>query len=205
MLKIGILALQGNVAEHKAAIENAAKKIGMKIEAVEARQKKDLHGLDAIILPGGESTTISMLIERQGMLEDLKRINAIFGTCAGLILMAKEVEGLEKGQKTLELMDVRVSRNAYGSQINSFAAELEGTVLENEYVTFIRAPKIISTGKNVKILEKLKNSEEIVVVEQKNNGQYLLGATCHPELNSTKLHEYFLREIEIQRMHGQKN
>jgi len=196
-MKIGILALQGNVIEHKSALADAAKKIGIEkeIELVLIRREKDLCELSTIILPGGESTTISLLLEKFSMLEKIKKIPFIFGTCAGLILMSKEVEGLEKGQKTLELMDISICRNAYGSQTESFFGELTGEILNSQKVMFIRAPKIKTIGKGVKILAKTKIENEIAIIEQKVNGQYLLGATCHPEMTTSELSEYFLKKV----------
>ena len=91
-MRIGILAFQGNVVEHQWALATAAKNLGMEIEIIMARKAQDLEGLSAIILPGGESTTISLLLEKFGMLEKIREIPAIMGTCAGLILMSKDVE-----------------------------------------------------------------------------------------------------------------
>lgn len=203
-MKIAILALQGNVVEHQKALVQAAKNLGVEIEIVMARQVEDLDSLDGIVLPGGESTTISLLLERFDMFEKLKKIPFIMGTCAGLILMSKEVEGLEAGQKTLGLMDLRVCRNAYGRQMDSFASELDSVVGENDRnldvakmgkIMFIRAPKIKSVGEKVIVLAKVSGKDEIAIVEQEKDEQYLLAMTCHPEMTTTKIAEYFLSKI----------
>lgn len=197
-MRIGILTLQGNVIEHRRTLTLAAKHLEIEIETVLVRKTTDFDGLEAIVLPGGESTTISLLLEKFGMLEKLRRVPAIMGTCAGLILMAKDVEGLGIGQKTLEIMDVKVSRNAYGSQMDSFSSDLnwlEGGHVELKKIMFIRAPKIISVGQGVRVLAKIKDSDEIAIVEQEKNGQYLLGMACHPEMTTSMMAEYFLRKI----------
>ncbi|MFA5108171.1 MAG: pyridoxal 5'-phosphate synthase glutaminase subunit PdxT [Candidatus Micrarchaeia archaeon] len=194
-MKIGVLALQGNVIEHKNSLADAAAKLKLKVEIVEVRKAEQLAGLSGIILPGGESTAHSLLLQKYELLEEMKKIPFVFGTCAGLILIAKEVKGLEKGQKTLELMDVFVSRNAYGSQLNSFMGELEGKILDKENVLFIRAPKILKVGAGVKVLAKVKETGDIAIIEQEKKEQYLLGATCHPEMTGSKLTQYFLEKI----------
>ncbi len=196
-LKIAILALQGNVIEHFNALKNATKKADICIDIIMARDLTDLEDIDAIILPGGESTAISLLIQRSQMLEKIKKIPAVFGTCAGLILMSKDVLGLEKWQKTLELMDVNVCRNAYGTQTDSFSSQLDWDYMNNEEILFIRAPKILDVKNNVKILARDKKTNDIAIVEQYDSqtGQYFLGATCHPEMSNSKLTEYFLKKI----------
>lgn len=145
-MKIGILALQGDVREHEKCLMEAAATLGMKaglpgekagnskekpggkgiaIDIIHARTEADLAGLGGIILPGGESTTMWKLLVRHGMVEKLKKVPCVFGTCAGLILMSSHAEGKIEGQGTLGLLDCPVLRNAYGSQIESFEAEIE--------------------------------------------------------------------------------
>ncbi|PIT84890.1 pyridoxal 5'-phosphate synthase glutaminase subunit PdxT [Candidatus Micrarchaeota archaeon CG10_big_fil_rev_8_21_14_0_10_45_29] len=195
MLKIGVLALQGNVIEHVKAMQKASEACGIEAQVVQARDAQDLEGLDAIILPGGESTTLSLLLERAGMLGLLKEINAIFGTCAGLILMAKKANGKIEGQKGLELMDVEIDRNAYGSQLDSFESVLSCALLDDEKIMFIRAPKIKSIGAGVNVLAKLPDGGA-AIIEQEKEGKYYLGAACHPEMSTCKIHEYFLQKAK---------
>lgn len=200
--KYGVLFLQGGAVEHEHALAAAAKKLRKKIFLVRVRTTADLAGLTGIILPGGESTTLSKLLDREKMLADLKRVPKIFGTCAGLILLARSVRGRIPGQKTLGLLDVTVDRNAYGSQQESFAAELDWSRAgargrrsgKNIHALFIRAPRISRVGKKVCVLATLGPEREPVAVMQKNGKQFVLGATFHPELGAdTKLHELFLK------------
>ncbi|MFH1306826.1 MAG: pyridoxal 5'-phosphate synthase glutaminase subunit PdxT [Candidatus Micrarchaeota archaeon] len=195
MLKIGVLALQGNVVEHSNALAKASRETGINIEIRQVRKKEELEGLDGIILPGGESTTLSLLLEKGGMIEKLKEVRAVFGTCAGLILMAKNANGKVEGQKGINVMDIEVERNAYGSQLDSFESELNCELLNDEKIMFIRAPKIKKIGKNVKIIAKLAKSGGAVIVEERNGGKFYLGAACHPELSTSRVHEYFLKKI----------
>ncbi|MFN3910049.1 MAG: pyridoxal 5'-phosphate synthase glutaminase subunit PdxT [Candidatus Anstonellaceae archaeon] len=194
-MKIGILALQGDFFEHAQALEQAAKKLKIKIEIIFVRNENDLDALDGLIIPGGESTTLSTLIEEFGLEKKIKKIRNFLVTCAGLIILAKDVEGLEKNQSTLSLMDIKIKRNAYGSQIDSFYAELKGDILENKKVAFIRAPKIERIGKNVKVLARIKKNNEIAIIEQKTEKYFMIGATCHPELDWDELELYFLKKI----------
>ena len=130
------------------------------------------------------------------MFDTLKKIPNIFGTCAGLILMAKKVQGAVNQQIGLELMDIEVDRNAYGTQYDSFESKLNSEILDDETIMFIRAPKINKIDKNkVKILATLPETNEPVLIEQRTDKHFLLGATCHPEFNTTKIHEYFLKLI----------
>jgi 5'-phosphate synthase pdxT subunit len=192
MKKIGILALQGDVTEHFIATKKATKNLGLDAEVFLVREKKDILNLDALIIPGGESTTLQKLCERAGIFEEIKKIRNIFGTCAGAIMLAQYVENKTDSQKTLELMDITISRNAYGQQTESFAKDID-TTLGKIQAIFIRAPKIKNVSANVKILAKDK--EEIVACEQQKNDQYFLAACFHPELTTTIFHEYFLRRI----------
>ncbi len=192
MLTVGVLALQGGVAEHMAALQGAARKSKMEVRVKPVRTAAELGGLDAIVLPGGESTTISKLLVHNGMMEKMRTIPAMFGTCAGLILMAKEADGAEKGQQLIGVMDVKVSRNAYGSQAHSFEHNIGTAEFGKLHVIFIRAPKIVSTGAGVDVLASVDGEPAIVV--QKSSSQFLMGATFHPELTTTKVHEYFLKE-----------
>lgn len=192
-LRIGILALQGDVQEHHKAVLKAVENLSIDAQVLLIRTSEELDGLDALVMPGGESTTLSLLLEKEKMFEKIDKIPFLFGTCAGLIMLSKDVEGLVEGQKTLGLLDVTVSRNAYGRQVDSFSSSLDSSILDDEEVMFIRAPKIKRVGEKVEILARYKN--EPVIVEQREEDQYLLGATCHPEMCTTRVHEYFLRKV----------
>lgn len=189
---IGVLAFHGDVIEHIEATKNASKNFRINIKVVPVRTKEVIQTLDALIIPGGESTTIHKLCEREGMWEEMKRINNIFGTCAGAIILAKLVIHKTLDQKTLELMDIEIDRNAYGRQTESFEKDVK-TSLGNIQAVFIRAPKIVKVEKNVKILAK--NDGEIIACEQKIKKNYYLATCFHPELTSTIFHEYFIKKL----------
>ncbi len=181
----GILALQGGYEAHRKMV------LSLNESCALVRTEQDLSGMDRLILPGGESTVMIRLLTRYGLLEGLrKRIEGgmpVFGTCAGLILLSRQVEDSElTGPGGL---DLRVRRNAYGRQIESFETDLtweQGQIR----ALFIRAPEIIHTGGGVEILSSLK--ETPVLVRQKN----CLAASFHPELTGYReIHRYFLKEI----------
>ena len=190
-IKVGVLAFQGSVAEHIETTRLASKKIGLAAEVVEVRTKEALHGLDALIIPGGESTTLFKLCRRAGMWEDMKKIRNIFGTCAGAIMLAKKVRQIVEGQETLELMDMEIDRNAYGTQVNSFAKQMK-TSLGSMEAVFIRAPKIISVSNGVKVLAL--NDGAPCACEQTAGKRYFLAACFHPEFTTTLFHEHFLKK-----------
>ena len=151
--------------------------------------------MSALIIPGGESTTISKLMDRNRIFDKVKQLGEeglpIMGTCAGLILLAKKVQGAIESQRFLELLDVEVSRNAYGRQVDSFEAPLTLTFSNKPFPgVFIRAPRIVKIFGRAKPIAYYR--EEVVGVEQDN----LIGLTFHPELSDdTRLHEYFLKKI----------
>jgi len=187
-MRIGVLALQGAFIEH----ENILARIG--VEPVEVRLPGELEGLDGLILPGGESTTIGQMAERWGLLEPIRAFarsgRPLWGTCAGMVLMAKEVVDGVSGQPRLELMDVMVRRNAFGRQVDSFEVGLEVPALGEEpfHAVFIRAPRIERVGKEVEILARLEDGA-VVAVRQGN----LLATAFHPELtDDDRFHRYFL-------------
>jgi 5'-phosphate synthase pdxT subunit len=188
-MKIGVLALQGAVAEHVKSLEQAGAE-----EVVTVKRQKDLEGLDGLVLPGGESTTIGKLMREYDLLEPIREMGRqgipLFGTCAGLILLAKKIHGQEDAH--LGLMDVLVDRNSFGRQRESFEADLEIQGLEGGpyRAVFIRAPHIMEVGPGVDVLCKFK--DRIVAARQGN----LLGASFHPELtDDTRLHQYFLSMV----------
>ena len=188
-MKIGVLALQGAFAEHIKMLE----KLG--IESFEIRKKSDLsnavnnNDVDGLIIPGGESTVIGKLLYDLDLFDDIKKLILkglpVFGTCAGLILLAKEIEN--DNQTYLGAMDIKVRRNAYGRQLGSFFTESEFKGLGVIPMTFIRAPYISSVGKKVEILSEVDGN---VVAATENN---ILVTSYHPELNDDlKVHEFFI-------------
>jgi 5'-phosphate synthase pdxT subunit len=184
-LRIGVLALQGDVREHISTLSQ------LECEPVEVRRTSDLDGLDGLILPGGESTTISKLLDifdmRNPMLDFIKSGKAVFGTCAGMITLASEVLDSAAGQKSLGVMDISVRRNAFGSQLDSFEdlVDFDGTKIN---VAFIRAPIVEKVGKGVQVLASLADGR-VVAVRQEN----LLATSFHPEITGeTFVHQYFL-------------
>jgi len=186
--RIGVLALQGDVLEHLRLLARVG------AAALPVKRPGELDGLDGVLLPGGESTTIGRLASMYGLLEPLReRIRAglpAFGTCAGAILLAKEVEN--PPQKSLGAMDIRIRRNAYGRQIDSSIRESQTRLGEKPLeMVFIRAPKITGTGKDVEVLAT-EHGDPVLVRQGK-----IMAATFHPELsNDTRVHEEFLKLIE---------
>lgn len=190
MRRIGILALQGAFAEHKRAVEMLGE------EAVEIRQKSDLEEqhLDGVIIPGGESTVIGKLLAELDILDTLKKMIAeglpVYGTCAGMILLAKKISN--DNHSYLEAMDITVRRNAYGRQLGSFQAVNDFKGIGTIPMTFIRAPYIeeISEKEGVEILAKVNGN--IVAARQKN----ILVTSFHPELtDDLRVHSYFIKDI----------
>jgi 5'-phosphate synthase pdxT subunit len=188
MLKIGVLGLQGAVREHVKAIEQCG------AEAIVIKKKEELESVDGLILPGGESTTMRRLIDRYDLMDELRRFAAsgkpMFGTCAGLILLAKKLEGYD--QPHLGVMDVAVERNSFGRQRESFEAELSVAGVGEDFpAVFIRAPHIVSAGENVEILAK--HEGRIVAARE---GQFL-GCSFHPELTEdNRITEYFTKMVQ---------
>lgn len=190
--RIGVLAFHGDVIEHIKATKDASKNLHLDIEVIPVRTEDIIHTLDALIIPGGESTTLHKLCKREGMWGKMKQIKNIFGTCAGAIMLAKVVYHKTLDQKTLELMDIEIDRNAYGRQTESFEKDVK-TSLGNIHAVFIRAPRIKKVGKDIKILAR--NKGETIACEQKIGNNYYLATCFHPELTSTMFHEYFIKEI----------
>ena len=185
-MRIGVLALQGAFAEHIKKLD----KLG--VESFEIRQLRDIQdSFDGLILPGGESTVMRKLLYDLKLLEPLKSMICgglpVFGTCAGLLLLAKDIDG---GLPVFSTMDITARRNAYGRQLGSFSTEEEFLGIGNVTMTFIRAPYIKSVDNDAKVLSKV--GEHIVAVRQKKQ----LATAFHPELNeSNAIHEYFLEEV----------
>ncbi|MDP3965696.1 MAG: pyridoxal 5'-phosphate synthase glutaminase subunit PdxT [bacterium] len=191
-IQIGVLAFQGDVAEHIEAVKNAAVKLRRNVSVVPVREQRDLTGLNGLIIPGGESTTFYKLCQREGIFGEIKKIKNILGTCAGAIMLSKNAQNKTKDQVTLQLMDVEVARNAYGRQNDSFEADIS-TTLGAMHAMFIRAPKITRTGKNVRVLAE--HEGEIIACEEDSKGKYYLALAFHPELTTTLFHEHFLHKV----------
>lgn len=191
-ITIGVLAFHGDVIEHIQALEQSAKNLHVATHVFSVRTKKDVASLDGLIIPGGESTTLYKLCQREGMWEDLKKIKYIFGTCAGAIMLAKTVHHKTPDQQTLERMDITIDRNAYGRQSESFEKDI-ATSLGPLRAVFIRAPRIEKIGKSVTVLAK--EGSEIIACEETRGECYDLAICFHPELTSTLFHEYFLKKV----------
>lgn len=193
MLTIGVLALQGDFAKHIKMLRS------LNVTAIEVRCPKDLEGCDGLIIPGGESTTIRKLMQYIGFenpLKDFAKLKPVFGTCAGLILISHEIISNPVQPQPMNLIEVSVERNAFGSQIDSFSEEVQlhlgsgssGTSKAKAFTAvFIRAPRIRSVSAAVQVLAFFKG--EPILVKQGHH----LGATFHPELtDDSTIHAYFL-------------
>jgi len=192
-MKIGVLALQGDFSEHIAMLKK------LNVETAEVRLPKHLDGLDGLIIPGGESTTIGKLAVTYDLIEPLQTFgqrHAIWGTCAGAIFLSKDIG---RNQPLLGLMDIKVQRNAFGRQIDSFETDLDIPELkqatrtqEDYHAVFIRAPIIESVSGTATILASIPDGR-IVAAQQ----GHLLATSFHPELtDDTRFHEYFLSLVD---------
>lgn len=186
MKKIGVLALQGAVREHVQMLE------ALGCEVVLVKRIEDLTALEGLVLPGGESTTMRKLLNRYELLEPIRALAQqglpMFGTCAGLILLARELVGFEPH---LAVMDIVVERNSYGRQVDSFEVNLDIPAIgEAISAVFIRAPHIVSVGDSVEILAK--HDGKIVLARD----GHLLGCSFHPELTQdSRILEYFVTSM----------
>ncbi len=186
-LRVGVLAIQGDVEAHRAALERSG------AEALPVRRGKDLDGLAALILPGGESTTIAKGLERVGLYEPLEAFAAagkpLLGTCAGAVLLAREVE--HHPVRSLGLIDVVAVRNAYGTQVDSFASIADGAEgFEDLRCVFIRAPRLRRPGADVEVLARVDGWPVLV-----RQGR-ILATTFHPELTrDPRVHEALLAMV----------
>lgn len=205
--KIGVLALQGAFIEHEHMLQDLG------AEAREVRLPEDLEGLDGLIIPGGESTTIGKLMTLYHLVEPVKEMAAsgtpVWGTCAGMILLAKDIGGLN--QPLIGLMDIKVKRNAFGSQLDSFEAEVEVPALGSTPFrgVFIRAPYIEQVGPDAEELARLSGEsarheqnvngagQAVIVAARQGN---LLATAFHPELtDDERFHRYFLGMVRERR------
>jgi 5'-phosphate synthase pdxT subunit len=185
-MKIGVLGLQGSFIEHIAMLSRLG------IETVDVRLPESLDAISGLIIPGGESTTISKLLRDFKLTEKIKKLGKaglpILGTCAGLIMLANRVTG--NSVEPLGLMDITVNRNAFGRQVDSFEADIPVTVLGEKPFpcVFIRAPVVEYVGEGVEVLARLQNGRIVAAKQGK-----LLALAFHPELTAdTRFHQYFL-------------
>jgi len=196
---IGVLALQGAFAEH---IKLFAQ-IG--VRAIEVRKSEQLVGLDGLVIPGGESTSMGLIAQRWGLMEPLQAWVAsgkpTWGTCAGMILLSERATGLKRGgQMLIGGLDVTVNRNYFGRQVNSFEANLDAPQLGDEPypAVFIRAPAIVEMGPGVESLAKLpgQNGEDIYVAVRQDS---ILATAFHPELTSDlRWHRFFVEMVTVE-------
>ncbi len=188
-MKIGVLGLQGDFREHARALEDAG------ATALVVRRPEEVGEVDALVVPGGESTTIGKLLDRFGILAPLRdRVGGgmpLYGTCAGLILMAKEIEGPQDAPHRLGVMDVTVRRNAYGRQVDSFEADLDVKGLDGPYrAVFIRAPAVERAGDGVEVLASVDGKP--VLLRQ----GHMLASTFHPEMTGdNRVHSMFVEMV----------
>lgn len=190
-MKIGVLAMQGAFEEHASMFEK------LRVETVQVKKLKDLTNLNGLVIPGGESTTIGKLLVEYNMLEPLRekcwKGLPVFGTCAGMVLLSKQVEDSLPGQPVLGVLNVKTRRNAFGRQVDSFEAVVDVPDLGEKPFpgVFIRAPLVESVNNGVEILGRL--NEKVVAVRQDN----LLATAFHPELTSDlRFHNYFIDIIK---------
>lgn len=186
-MRVGVLGLQGDFREHL----NILRSLG--VDARDVRTTAQLDDVDGLIIPGGESTTMAYLLEKTGMMPALQERGRqgfpIYGTCAGMILLAREMNGSHP-ENRLNLMDITVKRNAYGRQLDSFEADLQIKEIGAFHAIFIRAPKVTRVSAKVEVLAEHDGAP--VLVRQKN----LLASSFHPELTGdTRVHMYFLKMV----------
>jgi len=187
-MKLGVLALQGDFREHIYALDDLG------VQTREVRLVDELLGLDGLIIPGGESTTMAKLMKNYGFDTALNEFyengGAIWGTCAGAIAVAKEIVDFPQ-QASLELMDIAVDRNSYGRQVASFEADVDIDILETAFhAIFIRAPRIMRVGEGVEVLARY-NKDPIMARQGR-----LMATVFHPELeDDRRIHEYFINEV----------
>ena len=189
-MKVGVLALQGDVREHVSSL------IACGVDPVSVRRSSEIDQIDALVLPGGESTTIAQLAEVFGIYDQLKaRIAAgmpVYGSCAGMILLANEILDAKVGQKTFGGLNITVRRNAFGRQVDSFESDISFSDGSTEMIkaVFIRAPWVEKVGDGVEILATVEN--HAVAVRSKT----LLATSFHPELTADhRIHRYFIEEV----------
>jgi 5'-phosphate synthase pdxT subunit len=186
---VGVLALQGAFVAHERALAIAG------ATTRQVRQPADLDGLDGLVMPGGESTTMSRLLTTSGLYDEIKALLSdglpVFGTCAGMILLASEVLDGRPDQRSFGAIDISVRRNGYGRQVDSFEADIEVVDFAHTFhAVFIRAPKVVGVGPNVEVLAE---HDGVPVVARQG---HVMVASFHPELTGdARLHARFLQEV----------
>ena len=187
MVRVGVLAVQGDFIEHSHALERVG------LESVEIRLPEELESVDGLIIPGGESTTIVQLMDIYGFRDAIKRRSregmAVWGTCAGMIVIARKL--LDKRPEPLGLMDIEVSRNAFGRQVDSFETEIHVASIPGDpvHAIFIRAPIVTNVGPEVEIIAEVEEGKPVAVRQDR-----LMATSFHPELtNDTRFHELFCK------------
>lgn len=192
MLRVGVLALQGDVREHLISLSS------LNIAVQKVRTVEELETVNALVIPGGESTTISMLAKRVGLMKPLRKFvqdkKAVYGSCAGMIMLANEILDGREDQETIGGLDITVRRNAFGRQVDSFETDLKIKNFEKDFrAVFIRAPWVEKIGNEVEVLASVTTADNIehpVMVRQEN----LLATSFHPELTTdSRIHEYFVQ------------
>jgi len=194
-MKVGVLALQGDVREHVSSL------IACGVDPISVRRIEELNSIDALVIPGGESTTIAQLAEHYELFQPIRKRIAdgmpAYGSCAGMILLADRILDAIEGQKTFGGLDITVRRNAFGRQVDSFESDIDfndgGS--QKVHAVFIRAPWVEEIGKNVKVLATVvsPDGQSHPVAVQEGN---LLATSFHPELTGDhRIHRYFIEEI----------
>ena len=189
-MKVGVLALQGDVREHISSL------IACGVSPIPVRRSSEIDQIDALVLPGGESTTIAQLAESFGIFDQIKdRISAgmpVYGSCAGMILLANEILDAKEGQKSFGGLDITVRRNAFGRQVDSFESDIEFNDGSKDpvHAVFIRAPWVERVGQAVQVLAAVDKHPVAVRSER------LLATSFHPELTGDyRIHRYFIEEV----------
>lgn len=190
---IGVLALQGAFAAHEHALK------GLGVDTAQVRTPSDLARVDALVMPGGESTTMSRLLETSGLFDELKaRLSdglPVFGTCAGMILLATDVQDGRPDQRSFGAIDLTVQRNGYGRQIDSFESDIEVEGFATPFhAVFIRAPKVVAVGTGVNVVARHDGVPVLALQD------HVMVASFHPELTADdRLHALFLKTNELMR------
>ena len=189
-MKVGVLALQGDVREHVSSL------IACGVEPISVRRSSEIDAIDALVLPGGESTTIAQLAEVFGIYDQLKSRIAegmpVYGSCAGMILLANEILDAKVGQKTFGGLDITVRRNAFGRQVDSFESDIAFNDGSSDLIraVFIRAPWVEKVGAGVEVLASVENHPVAV------RSTTVLATSFHPELTGDhRIHRYFIEEV----------
>jgi 5'-phosphate synthase pdxT subunit len=189
-MKVGVLALQGDVREHVSSL------IACGVDPIEVRRTSEISAIDALVLPGGESTTIAQLAEVFGIYDQLKHRIAqgmpVYGSCAGMILLADEILDAKHGQKTFGGLNITVRRNAFGRQVDSFESDIEFADGSSDLIraVFIRAPWVEKVGQGVQVLASVDTHPVAV------RSHTVLATSFHPELTGDhRIHRYFIEEV----------